>query len=145
MKSNYKNHFLAAIILIITALTSCEEQTSIGVEVLPAGDLITTMNTIQGNIRSFTFSEDSIRTDEASKSLLGSFTDSVFGNTTIGFATQFRLYGFPEFGVNPKADSVKIYLYYRIVYGDTTTYQKFNVYELDRRSMWIADIPRLRI
>ena len=131
MKNNYKNQFLAAIVLIITALTSCEEQSSIGVEVLPAGDLITTKNTIQENIRSFTFSEDSIRTDEASHSLLGSFTDSIFGNTTIGFATQFRLYGFPEFGKNPKADSVKIYLYYRIVYGDTTTYQKFNVYELE--------------
>jgi hypothetical protein len=131
VKSNYKNQFLIVIVLIITALTSCEEQSSIGVEVLPAGDLVTTKNMIQENIRSFTFSEDSIRTDEASNSLLGSFTDSIFGNTTIGFATQFRLYGFPEFGENPKADSVKLYLYYRIIYGDTTTYQKFNVYELE--------------
>lgn len=131
MKSNYKIQFLAVIVLIINVLTSCEEKSSIGVEVLPSGDLITTKNTIERNIRSYTFSEDSIRTDEASKSLLGTFTDTLFGNTTIGFATQFRLYGFPDFGKNPKADSVKLYLYYRIVYGDTTNYQKFNVYELE--------------
>lgn len=131
MKSNYKNQFLTAIVLIITALTSCEKQSSIGVEVLPSGDLITTKNVIQKNIRSFTFSEDSIRTDEASNSLLGSFTDSVFGNTTIGFASQFRLYGFPDFGRNnPQPDSISLYLYYRIIYGDTITKQRFNVFEL---------------
>jgi hypothetical protein len=115
----------------LIALTGCEEQSSIGVEVLPTGDLLTIRSTSQAEILSFTHSEDSIRTDEASKSLLGSFTDSLFGNTTIGFATQFRLYEFPDFGKNPKADSVKLYLYYRIIYGDTVTPQKFNVYELE--------------
>lgn len=114
---------------MVFAITSCEEQNSIGVEVLPAGDLVSVRNTIQGT-RSYTFSEDSIRTDEPSKSLLGTFTDSLFGNTTIGFGTQFRLYGFPEFGKNPKADSIQLFLYYRIIYGDTVTRQKFNVYEL---------------
>jgi len=116
---------------MVIAFTSCEEQSSIGVEVLPAGDLISVRSTTQKNMRSFTFSEDSIRTDEASKSLLGSFNDSLFGNTTIGFAAQFRLYDFPDFGKNPKADSIKLYLYYRIIYGDTVTKQKFNVYELE--------------
>ncbi|MDO8951469.1 MAG: DUF4270 domain-containing protein [Draconibacterium sp.] len=130
MKSNYKNQFLSIIMLMLIALTGCKEQSSIGVEVLPAGDLITVRSTTQAEILSFTHSEDSIRTDEASKSLLGSFTDSLFGNTTIGFAAQFRLYEFPDFGKNPKADSVKLYLYYRIIYGDTVTKQKFNVYEL---------------
>jgi hypothetical protein len=131
VKSKYKILFIALVLLIVTAFVGCEEQSSIGVEVLPAGDLITTRNTIQENIQSFTHSEDSIPTDEASSSLLGSFTDSLFGNTTIGFASQFRLYGFPDFGTNPKADSVKLYLYYRIIYGDTITTQRFNVYELE--------------
>ncbi len=132
MKSNYKtkNQFITLLILLAIALTGCEEQSSIGVEVLPAGDLITVRSTTQKNMASFTFSEDSIRTDEASKSLLGSFTDSLFGNTTVGFATQFRLYDFPDFGKNPKADSIKLFLYYRVIYGDTVTRQKFNVYEL---------------
>ena len=132
MKNNNKNHQLLSIImLMLIALTGCKEQSSIGVEILPAGDLLTVRSTSQAEILSFTHSEDSIRTDEASKSLLGSFSDSLFGNTTIGFATQFRLYEFPDFGENPKADSVKLYLYYRIIYGDTVTSQKFNVYELE--------------
>jgi len=116
--------------LILIALTGCEDQSSIGIEVLPAGDLISVRNTIQ-NTFSFTHSEDSIRTDESAHSMLGSFNDSLFGNTTIGFASQFRLYDFPDFGKNPKADSIKLYLYYRIIYGDTLRKQKFNVYELD--------------
>ena len=133
MKSNYKykSQFITALVFMVMALSSCEEQSSIGVEVLPAGDLLSVRSVVQKNMKSFTFSEDSIRTDEASKSLLGSFTDSLFGNTTVGFAAQFRLYDFPDFGKNPKADSVKLYLYYRVVYGDTVTKQKFNVYELE--------------
>jgi len=130
VKNNYKIQFITFIVLLVIAFTSCEEQSSIGIEVLPAGDIISVRNTIQ-ETRSYTFSEDSIRTDEARKSLLGSFTDSLFGNTTIGFATQFRLFNFPDFGENPKADSVKLYLYYRFIYGDTITKQKFNVYELE--------------
>jgi hypothetical protein len=118
--------------LMLIALTGCEEKSSIGVEVLPAGDLITVRSTTKAEILSFTHSEDSIRTDEASSSLLGSFTDSLFGNTTIGFAAQYRLYGFPDFGRNnPQPDSIKLYLYYRIIYGDTITKQRFKVYELE--------------
>ncbi len=130
MKSNYKIHFVTVIVLILIAFASCEEQSSIGVEVLPAGDLISVRNSVQIT-KSFTHSEDSIRTDETSYNMLGSFTDSLFGNTTIDFAAQFRLYEFPDFGPNPEADSVKLYLYYRIIYGDTITKQKFSVYELE--------------
>jgi len=38
--------------LIVIALTSCEEQSSIGVEVLPAGDLISVRSTTQKNMKS---------------------------------------------------------------------------------------------
>jgi len=132
VKSNYTNQFLSIIMLMLIALTGCKEQSSIGVEVLPAGDLITVRSTNKAEILSFTHSEDSIRTDEASNSLLGSFTDSLFGNTTIGFAAQYRLYGFPDFGRNnPQPDSINLYLYYRIIYGDTITKQRFKVYELE--------------
>lgn len=130
MKNIYKTQFIAIIVLIAISLTGCEDESSIGVEVLPAGDLISIRNTIQ-NTRSYTFSEDSIRTDEASKSLLGSFTDSIFGNTTISLATQFRLVEFPDFRNNAQVDSIKLYLYYRNFYGDTITKQKFRVYELE--------------
>jgi hypothetical protein len=130
VKNKYKYQLIGLVALLVVAITGCEEQSSIGVEVLPDGDLVNIRNTIQ-QTRSYTFSEDSIRTDEARKSLLGSFTDSLFGNTTIDFATQFRLFGFPDFRYNAKADSLSLYLYYRVIYGDTVTKQTFRVYELE--------------
>jgi hypothetical protein len=100
-------------------------------ELLPSSDLIEVKNLVEKeNFSSFTFTEGPVRTDEPSKSLLGSFYDPVFGITTINFATQFRLLDIPDFGTNPVADSIKLYLYYRVVYGDTVTPQTFKVYEL---------------
>lgn len=118
-------------VALLLMLSGCEEFSNMGVEVLPQGDLINIFNTlIKDDISAYTFSEDSIRTDEPSKSLLGSLNDSLFGITTINFATQFRLYEYPKFGTNPKADSVKLYLYFRNIYGDTITVQNYKVYEL---------------
>lgn len=135
MKSQYKhkNKVIVFLFVILTAFYSCEEYSSIGVEVLPAGDLLTIKNTlIKEDISSFTHSEDSIRTDEPSQSLLGCFNDSLFGVTTIDFATQFRLSGFPDFGEhNPQPDSIRLYLYYRVIYGDTITKQRLRVFELE--------------
>lgn len=129
----YKYKYLIAGLLIVLSFAACEEYSNIGLEVLPGGDLIEIRNRlIKDDISAFTHKEDSIRTDEASRSLLGSFNDSLFGTTTIDFATQFRLPAFPDFGEdNPQPDSVKLYLYYRIIYGDTITKQKLRVYELE--------------
>lgn len=129
----YKYKYLIAGLLMVLSFAACEEYSNIGLEVLPGGDLIEIRNRlIKDDISSFTHKEDSIRTDEASRSLLGSFNDSLFGTTTIDFATQFRLPAFPDFGEdNPQPDSVKLYLYYRIIYGDTLTKQKLRVYELE--------------
>lgn len=130
MKNNYINQLTILVVFAFFALTGCEDQSNIGIEVLPGGDLISIRNSTQ-NTRSYTFSEDSIKTSQPSKSLLGSFTDSIFGNTTIGFAAQYRLNEFPDFSKNAQVDSIKLYLYYRIIYGDTLTKQKVRVYELE--------------
>lgn len=112
--------------------TACNEPNDLGMELLPARDLIEVKNLVEKNsISSFTYREDSIPTDEASKSLLGSFYDPVFGITTINLATQFRLQGFPDFGTNPVVDSVRLILFFDRIYGDTITPQKFEVYELN--------------
>lgn len=118
---------------VVTALfTACNEPNDLGMELLPSTDLIEVKNLVDNNsISSYTYSEGPIRTDESSKSLLGSFYDPVFGKTTINFAAQFRLQNFPDFGTNPVADSVKLFLYYRLMYGDTVTPQRFRVYELE--------------
>ena len=130
MKNKHFIQFIFVIALFVITLTGCEEQSSIGIEVLPGGDLISIRNTIQ-NTRSYTFAEDTITTSQPSKSLLGSFTDSIFGNSTIGFAAQYRLTQFPDFSKNAQVDSIQLFLYYRIIYGDTITKQKFKVYELE--------------
>jgi len=128
----YNNQFLIGIVTLIFALSACKKQSDFGLEILPKQDLITIKNiVIKDDVSSFTFREDSIRTDEAKNSLLGSFYDPVFGITNIDFATQFRLQSFPGYGESPQADSIKLYLYYRLIYGDTVTAQKFRVYELE--------------
>lgn len=129
----HKYKYLIAGLFMVLSFAACEEYSNIGLEVLPGGDLIEIRNRlIKDDISSFTHKQDSIRTDEASRSLLGSFNDSLFGTTTIDFATQFRLPAFPDFGKNnPQPDSIKLYLYYRIIYGDTLTKQKLRVYELE--------------
>ena len=119
-------------VFLIAGFWGCNETNNLGMELLPSTDLITVKSTvIKDEISSFTHHEDSVKTDEGRKSLLGSFQDPVFGNTTVDFATQFRLRSFPDFGTNPVPDSIYLYLYYRIIYGDTVTPQKFRVYELD--------------
>ncbi len=133
----YKKYITQAIsflLLLFVILYGCKEDMTIGLEILPSGDLISVKNqVIKEDISAYTFTESHIRTDEPSNSLLGSFTDSLFGNTTIDFAAQYRLFEFPDFGKNPEVDSVKLYLYYRILYGDTVTPQRFKVYELNDR------------
>lgn len=122
----------ALIVLLIAAMTACEENTDLGMDVLPATDLINVKNLVERNsISSFTYREDSVQTDEPSRTLLGTFDDPEFGKTSIDFATQFRLQFFPDYGTNPVVDSVKLFLYYRGVYGDTVTPQTFKVYELE--------------
>lgn len=122
----------ALVVLLIAAITACEEQTDLGMEVLPSTDLINVKSVVERNsISSFTYREDSVQTDEPSRTLLGTFDDPKFGKTSIDLATQFRLQFFPDFGTNPVADSVKLFLYYRGVYGDTVTPQTFKVYELE--------------
>ena len=134
MKNNIKHSptFLIGFLALFMAITSCNEQRDFGVEILPKDDLITIKNVVfEDEISSFTFTDDSVRTDEAANSLLGSFYDPEFGITTIDFASQFRLISFPDYGVSPVADSILLYLYYRGIYGDTLTEQNFKVYELE--------------
>jgi len=118
--------------LLAIFFSGCTKTNELGMDLLPSSDLIQVKNTIiKDDISAYTFREDSVRTDERAKSLLGSFNDPEFGNTTIDFATQFRLNTYPDYGTNPVTDSVKLYLYYRTVYGDTITPQRLRVYELE--------------
>ena len=127
----FKYRLLLPLFAVLLVLTACNESSDLGMELLPSTDLIEVKSLVERNsISSYTFTEGPIQTDEPSRSLLGSLYDPLFGVTTINFATQLRLLDRPQLGANPVADSVKLYLYYRLVYGDTVTPQTFRVYEL---------------
>jgi hypothetical protein len=118
------------LIIPILILSACDEPGDVGMELLPSGDLISVGNRIQKDIRAYTFIDDSVRTDEPNRSLLGSFKDPVFGTTTIDLAFQLRLASYPNFKPGAVADSIKFFFYYYTVYGDTSTVQKLKFYEL---------------
>lgn len=127
-----KYHLITGTIALLILFVSCEENNDLGMDLLPSEDLIEVRSLVEkSSISSYTYREDSIKTDESSKSLIGIFNDPEFGKTKIDFAAQFRLQAYPEYGTNPVVDSVKLFLYYRGVYGDTVTPQTFNVYELE--------------
>lgn len=127
-----RHNLLVIIVCTVFTVYGCNKINDLGVGLLPPGDLLDVRNTIlKEDISAYTFLEDSVITSNATKSLLGSFNDPIFGNTTINFATQFRIQSFPDYGTNPTIDSTFLYLYYRTVYGDTTTTQQIRVYELE--------------
>ncbi|HKJ79316.1 MAG TPA: DUF4270 family protein, partial [Prolixibacteraceae bacterium] len=113
-------------------VTSCTEPSEFGMELLPSDDLVSVHSTSdKTGISAYTHREFPVRTDEAQNSLLGVLDDPLFGRTTANFATQFYIQTYPDYGENAVADSVKLYLYYRLIYGDTLTPQTFKVYELN--------------
>lgn len=124
--------FIITFAILAIVFSGCNKYSDLGMDLLPSTDLLSVRNkVIKEDISAYTFREDSIRTDASLKSLLGSMNDSIFGNTTVDFATQFRIPFYHEFGENPELDSVKLYLYYRVIYGDTITPQHIKVYELN--------------
>ena len=114
-----KKYYLVVWLAALTAIFSaCNDPSDLGMELLPSTDLVEVKNVEKKEgISAFTVREDSIRTDEATKSLLGSLYDPVFGKTNINFAAQLRLQNFPDFGTNAVVDSVKMFLYYRKIRG----------------------------
>ncbi len=133
LKTTIKNHITAWVLALTVIAFSCSDPNELGMELLPSTDIIEVRNTVdKSSISAYTFTDGPIRTDQASKNLLGSIYDPVFGKTTINFAAQFRLQGYPAFGTNPIVDSVKLFLSYKKFYGDTLTPQKLRVYELTK-------------
>lgn len=132
VKNNIKQVWkvAAGLLLLAAVFTACNETNELGLEVLPADDLISVHELVlQDDIWAFTEREEGL-ISSGGTSLIGSFNDPEFGSTDIEFAAQCRLLYYPDFGTNTVIDSVNLYLYYQGVYGDTVTAQNFSVYEL---------------
>ncbi|WP_321347323.1 DUF4270 domain-containing protein [uncultured Draconibacterium sp.] len=119
--------------ILANILFACKSnENDLGLDILPEEDLINVRNiSVSDAIASFTFSESGIVANKGTTNLLGTLNDPVFGKSTINYATQFRLSSYPDFGTNPEVDSVRLYLFYRNVYGDTITTQHIKVYEME--------------
>lgn len=137
---------VGGLFVLVNILVACSsDENELGLDILPEEDLISIRNiSVSDKIASYTFTEDGIVSSRGATNLLGTLNDPKFGKTTVNYATQFRLASFPDFGTNPEVDSVKLFLFYRNVYGDTETMQHIKVYEmetdLDPDAEYIQDI-----
>ncbi len=123
--------FLIGFACIVFTFWSCSDDPGkAGLGLLPTGDLVNVKKATETNIKSYTEYDTKLRTDESGYNLLGTINDPVFGKTTTEFATQFRLSTYPLYKVDDTIDSLVYYVAYKEYYGDSTTPQKFKVYEL---------------
>jgi len=131
LKNNKLKIFCLSILSIIIISACNEEPNEIGLSLQPENEKYDIEINDTSTITSYSLIEDSVRTDETSKSLLGSFYDPVFGKTTAGFYTQFHLSSLGiNFGDEPVLDSIVLSLAYAGYFGDTTTTQTLKVYEV---------------
>jgi hypothetical protein len=123
--------YLIAAILSFAFLFSCEKPSDIGLEIQPPGDKLDVIYCDTISLVTYSALEDSIRTDETSYNLLGSYSDPVFGKHTASFYTQIRLSSnAPSFGDSATVDSLVLSLGYADYYGDTLSPQSIKVYRL---------------
>ena len=118
--------------LLAWALTSCyKSPEQLGANILPENSRLKVFYSDTVTVYAFSQRIDSVKSDESSKTTLGSLNDPVFGKTSAGFYTQVQLSSLGhDFGTNPVLDSLVLQLYYAGTYGDTLTSLKLHTYEL---------------
>jgi hypothetical protein len=128
--------------MIFGAFSCNKNPEKIGDNLQPDRNQIQLLKTDTTTIVAYSVIDDSIRTDEASNMLLGSIKDPVFGTVVAGFYTQVRLStNGHSFGTNPQLDSLVLQMAYSNYYGDTTTLQTLQVFELEED----LDVPNKQV
>ena len=117
---------------MVITLWACKDNISdAGLNLLPKSDLVKVSQVVEkSSIKAYTEVDGNQRTDRPTFNLLGTFNDSIFGNTSASFACQLRLNSFPKYKKNDHLDSLVYFVAYKEIYGDKVTPQKFKVYEL---------------
>lgn len=124
---------IPAVFLFFAFLTGCENEASdLGGNIMPPGEKINVKYTDDFTLDAYTYSADSVRSDKMGRALLGSKVDPVFGTSKADFITQARLYEPKDFGTDPVADSLVLFLLTDGFYGDGETKQILEVYELTK-------------
>jgi hypothetical protein len=125
---------LPGILLSALLIAGCKKP-EFGSELLNPDDAVTLFADSSLAIRTTLEREDSVRADELSLSLLGSFHDPLLGSVSAGIFAQLRMPASNlSFGNNPQADSLVLVLPYNGgFYGDISSAkgtQRFQVYRL---------------
>jgi len=112
-------------------LSGCKEDTLVGSNIIPGGDFLNGTFTDTLTLRTVTVKEDSLRTHNLERYLLGAMQDDMFGKSYAGVYTQLRLtsYGL-DFDASAGVDSAVLSLAYAGYYGDKTTPHSVRVYRM---------------
>jgi hypothetical protein len=121
---------VAVLFSLAFLLPSCEEPSFIGLEIQPGDDRFRVRTAEEISVSSSLLLRDSVPAIIHPRSLLGILNDPLFGQTKASFITQTGIQGEINFGNNPVAEALVLYLHYTDVYGDPQTPQEFRVYEL---------------
>ena len=135
---------IIALLMVFALLGGgCEnDPAEIGIDIQPDSDKLNVFSTDTISVIAHSVYVDSVRTDETSRTMIGSYYDPVFGVTTSSLNLQLLLSSAAvELGDSPVLDSMVMSLEYSsvaltgsddlVAYGDTTSLQTFRLYELD--------------
>lgn len=141
----YQHRMQIIALLMIFALLGggCEnDPAKIGIDIQPDSDKLNVFSTDTISIVAHSIYVDSVRTDETSRTMIGSYYDPVFGVSTSSLNLQLILSSAAaDLGDSPVLDSMVMSLEYSsvalagdddlVAYGDTLSPQTFRIYELD--------------
>ena len=120
--------------LLCFTISSCKESDTLGGNLLPKDDQSKFKSSSTFKLSAFTVKEDSIKSDDLTYSLLGSYVDPVFGKSSASFLTQFVSSSNQlNFGTNPVADSIVLTMTYAGYYGKVNKLdglQKIRIYRV---------------
>lgn len=126
--------FTLLLLFIGISFNACKESDTLGGNLLPSNDQSQFESSAKFNLTTFTVKEDSIKSDDLTSSLLGSYVDPIFGKSTASLITQFISSSNQlNFGVNPVADSIVLTMTYSGYYGKISKLdglQKIRIYKL---------------
>ncbi|MCD6556482.1 MAG: DUF4270 domain-containing protein [Bacteroidales bacterium] len=129
-----KNKIYIALISISMLIFSCQRDTDLGYNILPAGDLINHNITDTVSIEVHTLTTDSVITSGVNELMLGEYKDPIFGYSKASFVLQFFNPQFINFKDTDIVDSVILTLSYNQndnnTYGDLSKDQTIEVYKI---------------
>lgn len=134
MKDRYfeLKNLTGAILLLLVVAWGCKQgDQTLGINLLPGVKILDTRyHQEKTSISTAVFTDTKIRVDRPKYNLLGSFNDPLFGRTDASFAAQFRLPNNPAYSATASIDSIILRMSFKVIYGDTLSSQKLQVYEL---------------